>query len=240
MDQIKIGEFIAEMRKEKGWTQRELAERLAISDKTVSKWESGRGLPDISLLLPLCDALGITVNELLSAERQTPPDAPEASFREQAEATMLSVVELAQDTLVRVQTDHRRRTRRLTLTLLFLLSLAPMLFSQFGGARGVQEISGAIILASPLGLLSVLVYLLGVWLPALPPRLSYACGGVGALGMIAAEVWQFCTWYIETITGQFSWQHSVRFAFPAFYVGLAVSVAMAAAYFVLARPAHNA
>ena len=69
MDQVRIGKFIAESRRSKGLTQRQLADALAISDKTVSKWETGRGLPEVSLMLPLCGALDITVNDLLSGER---------------------------------------------------------------------------------------------------------------------------------------------------------------------------
>ena len=69
MDQIKIGKFIAEMRKEQNMTQRQLAEHLNISDKTVSKWECGKGMPDNSILLELCDVLQINVNELLSGEK---------------------------------------------------------------------------------------------------------------------------------------------------------------------------
>ena len=69
MDQIKIGKFIAEERKAKKYTQRELADKLSISDKTISKWERGNGFPEVSLLLPLCNELEITVNELLSGER---------------------------------------------------------------------------------------------------------------------------------------------------------------------------
>ncbi len=69
MDQLKIGKFIAEERKSKEFTQRELADKLGISDKTISKWERGNGFPEISLLLPLCKELEITVNELLSGER---------------------------------------------------------------------------------------------------------------------------------------------------------------------------
>ena len=54
MDQIKIGRFVAETRRAKGLTQRQLADQLSISDKTISKWETGKGLPDVSLMLPLC------------------------------------------------------------------------------------------------------------------------------------------------------------------------------------------
>ena len=69
MNQIKIGEFIAEQRKLKKMTQAALAEKLGITDRAVSKWERGKGLPDVSLMLELCEILGITVNELLSGER---------------------------------------------------------------------------------------------------------------------------------------------------------------------------
>jgi transcriptional regulator with XRE-family HTH domain len=68
MDQLKIGRFIAERRKEQGFTQSQLAERLNVTDKAVSKWETGRGLPDAVSMLPLCEILGITVNDLLSGE----------------------------------------------------------------------------------------------------------------------------------------------------------------------------
>lgn len=68
MDQKKIGEYIKQKRKIKSLTQKELAEKLNISDKTISKWECGNGLPDFSSLKPLCDALGISVNELLAGE----------------------------------------------------------------------------------------------------------------------------------------------------------------------------
>lgn len=71
MDQIKIGKFIKLTRNERNMTQRELADALSISDKTVSKWETGGGLPEVSLMLPLCDVLNISVNELLSVKDLT-------------------------------------------------------------------------------------------------------------------------------------------------------------------------
>ena len=69
MDQIKIGRFIAERRKAAGFTQMQLAERLNITDRAVSKWETGRAMPDVSIMLALCDILGISVNELLCGEK---------------------------------------------------------------------------------------------------------------------------------------------------------------------------
>lgn len=68
MDQVKIGKFIAERRKEENLTQSQLAERLNITDRAVSKWERGKALPDSSIMLTLCDILKITVNDLLCGE----------------------------------------------------------------------------------------------------------------------------------------------------------------------------
>ena len=69
MDQIKIGKFIASCRKEQGMTQAVLAEKLGISDRAISKWETGKSMPDSGIMLELCDLLKINVNELLSGER---------------------------------------------------------------------------------------------------------------------------------------------------------------------------
>ena len=68
MDQIKIGKFIAECRKNANLTQMQLSEKLGITDKAISKWERGISMPDTSIMLELCDILGISVNELLSGE----------------------------------------------------------------------------------------------------------------------------------------------------------------------------
>ena len=69
MNQIEIGKFIARCRKEKKLTQAQLAEKLNITDRAVSKWETGKSMPDSSIMLELCEILGITVNELLSGEK---------------------------------------------------------------------------------------------------------------------------------------------------------------------------
>ena len=69
MDQLKIGKFIAECRKQKQLTQLQLADKLGITDKAISKWERGIAMPDTSIMLELCDILCISVNELLNGER---------------------------------------------------------------------------------------------------------------------------------------------------------------------------
>ena len=88
MDQLKIGRFIAVERKRQGLTQRQLAEQLSISDKTISKWECGKGLPEVSLMLPLCKALQIGVNDLLSGERLC-----EDNYRKRAEENLMNLIE---------------------------------------------------------------------------------------------------------------------------------------------------
>ena len=87
MDQIKIGRFIAESRKVHKLTQIQLAYALNISDKTVSKWECGKGLPEVSLMLPLCEKLNISVNDLLSGERVSEPD-----YQKKAEGNMMDLM----------------------------------------------------------------------------------------------------------------------------------------------------
>lgn len=97
MDQSKTGKFIAGERKSKGYTQRQLADALGISDKTVSKWERGNGFPDVSLLLPLCKELGISVNELLAGERVPPEE-----YQKKAEENMVNLVKEAQESKKRI------------------------------------------------------------------------------------------------------------------------------------------
>lgn len=88
MDQITTGKFIAERRKARGLTQRELADLLNISDKTVSKWERGGGLPEVSLMLPLCKELDISVNELLSGKKLS-----DSEYKQNAEDNILSLIQ---------------------------------------------------------------------------------------------------------------------------------------------------
>ena len=92
MDQKNIGLFIAEMRKSRNLTQRELGDMLHISDKTVSKWESGRGLPEVSLMMPLCNILGISVNELLSGAK-----LEEEKYKKKAEENILNLMNERQE-----------------------------------------------------------------------------------------------------------------------------------------------
>lgn len=74
MDSKKFGEFIATIRKEKGWTQAELAEKLSVTDKAISRWERGLGFPDINTIKPLADALEVSVLEIMQSEKEPKED----------------------------------------------------------------------------------------------------------------------------------------------------------------------
>lgn len=88
MDLSKIGKFIAEQRKKQGMTQAELAEKLYITDRAVSKWETGKSMPDSSIMLDLCKTLNISVNDLLSGEVVTKMD----NYNEKLEQNLLEMI----------------------------------------------------------------------------------------------------------------------------------------------------
>ena len=87
MDQEKIGRFIAVNRKKKKLTQSDLAEKLGVTDRSVSNWENGKNMPDLSLFKPLCDVLGITINELLSGE-----NVEEEDYKDKLEENFINTI----------------------------------------------------------------------------------------------------------------------------------------------------
>lgn len=95
MDTNATGRFIAELRKQKGYTQKELAEKLMVTDKAISRWETGKGLPDTSLLKPLGDILGVSVSELLSGRI-----IEEADMKDQTDKIILESLNYSKRMLV--------------------------------------------------------------------------------------------------------------------------------------------
>ena len=129
MNQIRIGRFIAELRKEKNMTQLNLAEKLGVTDRAISKWENGRGLPDVALMKPLCEILGITVTELLNGER--------ASETENINKVSETVYEVLTDRENQVN-DNKRIKRRLRIAaklFCFIIGLI-LAFMLYNGLRG--------------------------------------------------------------------------------------------------------
>ena len=88
MNQAKIGRFIANCRKQRKMTQSELGEKLGVTEKSVSNWENGRNMPDLSLFKPLCNELNITLNDLLSGEKVT-----EKEYREKLEENIINTID---------------------------------------------------------------------------------------------------------------------------------------------------
>ena len=146
MDQAKIGKFIAERRREMGLTQIQLAERLNVTDRAVSKWETGRSLPDSSIMLGLCNILQITVNDLLCGEVVTMDN-----YTKELEKNLLEMVkqkEQADKQLLRIE------------IITGILCLLPLLFSAivipfFVESGAIEEWLGGLIIG--LSLLPLLI-----------------------------------------------------------------------------------
>ena len=126
MDQIAIGKFIAKKRKEKIITQEQLAERLGVSNKTISKWETGKCLPDYSNIESLCCALDITMAELLDGEED------ENSIHTHDNQQVLKMLE---------ETQVLKKKKKLLIGIvLFLSGIVFLIFSQLVGGTEVQEL----------------------------------------------------------------------------------------------------
>jgi len=101
MDQQKIGKFILELRKEKNMTQMELANLLGVTDRAISKWENGRGMPDLSLIKPLCNILDITINELLSGEKISKKE-----YQDKFEENVLNTINYSQKQIKKAKNKY--------------------------------------------------------------------------------------------------------------------------------------
>lgn len=120
--------------------------------------------------------------------------------------------------------------KKIILTIAFLISLLPMLLNQYVGMQGVQEISGLINLLNPIGIISVLVFFVGVWVSFENKKINKILGILGTIGIVVSEIYEFFTWHIINITGKMSIQNSIECAFPEFYVGLLISLIMIFVY----------
>lgn len=115
MDKEKTGQLITELRKEKGLTQKQLAEALNVTDKAVSKWERGLSFPDISMLEPISELLGVSIMEILAGERQS---GDGTMTREQAQELINASVELGDEEI-----RHKKERSRLIIIILIVLAM---------------------------------------------------------------------------------------------------------------------
>lgn len=107
MEQMKVGKFIAQLRKEQGMTQEVLGQKLGVTNKTVSRWENGNYMPDIELLIPLGETLGVSVNELLAGERLS-----DEQFRKQADENLVEAVRESSFSVKERMAFFQRKWRR--------------------------------------------------------------------------------------------------------------------------------
>lgn len=217
MNQEKIGLFIAKCRREKNMTQEDLAEKLGVSNKSISRWENGKTMMDISLFEPLCNELDISIIELLNGERINDKKRDK----------------LYTKTLINYSNKVGSRNKQVILTILFIMSLMPMLLYQFGGMRGVQEISGLIILLSPITIVSIILFFLGIWFNFKNKKTNKILGGIGVIGIVISEIYEFFTWYTIGITKDINLYNSINLTFPEFYIGLLISIIMVFIYFFI-------
>ena len=149
MDLIKIGKFIAEKRKAKNLTQFQLAERLYVTDRAVSKWECGRSLPDSSIMLELCETLGISVNELLTGE-----ELKMETYNKQAEENLIQMIKEKEET------DKRLLDLEIVLGITGTLFLLVMLFTGILGYQYLGLPVWAMILMMSVGFVVFMVAIL--------------------------------------------------------------------------------
>ncbi len=114
MDQVKIGKFVAELRKQKGWTQAQLGEMLGVTNKTVSRWENGNYMPELAIIPSLAEVLGVSVNELMAGDRFA-----EEEYKREADAQLLKTMQLIEK--IREIRETRWLSRGLSLTVLAIL-----------------------------------------------------------------------------------------------------------------------
>ena len=148
MNQTVTGKFIALKRKQKNLTQEQLAEKLGVSNKTISKWETGKCMPDYSIVKSLCEELGVTMAELLDGEK-----AGDKSVRVYDDEQML-------DLLRRIQELEKQKVM-LTGVMLIVMGIAFQALSQTLGGSDFKDFLSGVLLGLSLGEMLIGVYMVG-------------------------------------------------------------------------------
>lgn len=148
MNQLVIGEFIAQRRREKNLTQAQLAERLGVSNKTVSKWETGKNMPDYSIIEVLCRELDITVSELMDGEV-----SEENSVRVYDDSQVLD--------LIRSMQLLERQKNTLYGIILILMGIAALSMSNDFGGTNIGDFMSGVLMGISVGIMLVGAYIVG-------------------------------------------------------------------------------
>ena len=149
MDQIKIGKFIAALRKEKGLTQEKLGEKLGVTNKTVSRWENGNYMPDVEMLSLLSEEFGVSINELISGERLAAED-----FKKAADENLVTALDHSTFTLKEKQAFFKKKWRREHLSTFIFCAIAWLVLMVILRIRHVEpELCGTVG-----GMLAILYY----------------------------------------------------------------------------------
>ena len=158
MDNQKFGQFVLDLRKEKGWTQLELAEKLNVTDKAVSKWERGVGFPDIQMIEPLAETLDVSILELMRSEKMNEQPIP----MENANEAVNNVIDV-----VAYQKKIERRNIFITITAFALIVLLIFLID-------TMQWEGFVMICLPIIFLGTGIYLIGLSIYRARLKLTYS------------------------------------------------------------------
>ncbi len=153
MNQLVIGKFISQKRREKNLTQEQLAEKLGVSNKTISKWETGKCLPDYTIIKVLCEELDITIAELMDGE-----EAKEKSFRAYDEEQILDLVRRTQ--------ELERQRFLLYGIMLFVMGIATLGLSNMLGGSTIKDFISGFMVGLSLGEMLAGIFIVGIGLRA--------------------------------------------------------------------------
>lgn len=167
MDNKKFGQFILELRKEKGWTQQELAEKLNVTDKAVSKWERGVGFPDIKMIEPLAGVFNVSILEIMRSERA-----------EDISVSMANASEAINNVIDVAAVQRKLERRNILITIITFSSIVMLLF-----LIDLIQLEGFLMICLPVIMFGTGILLIGLSIHRFRQRLPYAV--TLALGIFA-------------------------------------------------------
>ena len=185
MDNKKFGEFITALRKEKGYTQSQLAEILCVTDKAVSKWERGLGFPDIKLIEPLSKALGVSILEIMQSEKAVTSDVS----KENASDAIANVIDV-------VEYQRKIERRNIIIGTAAMLILVMLLF-----LIDLMQIEGFIFVCLPIACLCVSVLLISISIHRKKQKLTYTKTLAIGIGLLLLPIAALLVLYFSMVLG---------------------------------------